>query len=308
MKKIVFLVFGSIAVISFCFLNSCKKNQKHTKETQSKEKVTIYVDETVASIVEDEVQIYEMNHNVKITLVAKPESEIINIMNRENSGLAVLTRKLKPSEEVFFSNKKISPKVTPFAIDGITLIVNAAYKDSVITISQIKNLLQGKSSTIKGLVFDNPNSSIVKYMDSLAGEKISNNKNVFSMKSHTEVLDYIANNPNMIGVLGLNYIEQPNVVMKQYESKFKVLGVENVKISNLENKYYTPNQYNIAKGLYPFSRKIYLLNYQGKVGLGMQFAVFLANDIGQRIVSRSGLCPTTIPITTVSVRKKIMKD
>ena len=56
---------------------------------------------------------------------------------------------------------------------------------------------------------------------------------------------------------------------------------------------------------YPFTRKIYLLNYQGRTGLGMGFASYLAGETGQRIILKSGLSPKRFPSREIDVRGKI---
>ena len=48
-----------------------------------------------------------------------------------------------------------------------------------------------------------------------------------------------------------------------------------------------------------------MLNYEGSVGLGMGFATFVAGDVGQRIVLKSGLAPVRLALREVKVRKDI---
>ncbi len=308
-----FLIFKIIFAISIFFVAiiSCKdeKNNKN-QETFLTGKATLYVDENIASIVEDEVVIFQNQYpKAEINIVAKPESEIINALIKDKTGLAILTRKLSNHEETVFRNKKIKARTTVFGSDAVVLIGNKKHKDSVVNISEITNLLQGKESKIKRLVFDNPNSGTVHYLDSVAKiETIENKKNIFSMKSEVEVLKFVSQNDDVIGVIGYNSIAQPNAETSKYYDNIKVLGVDNVKFSKGKNLYYKPNQSNIADGSYPLQRKMYLLNYQGKNGLGMGFAVFLANEIGQLIVLKSGLVPIRVPHRTIETRKKILKN
>jgi phosphate transport system substrate-binding protein len=305
MKKIIIKGVASILVlfVTVAIVFSCKKNEKN--QSVAKQKATILVDESVASVVEDEIQIYEMQYNADITIIKKSEAEIINLLNTGKYDLAVTTRRLSETQESYFKDKDIEAKVTPFAIEGIAFIANKNSKSTTINLSDIKSIVQGKPTNLKGFVFDNPNSSTKKFIDSVAGVVSSSNSKIFSLKSDKEVLSYISNHDDMIGVVGLNCISQPDSTSQKSIDGIKLLKVQNVKISKQENKYVELNETTISEGLYPFSRKVYLLNYQGKVGLGMAFAVFLSNDIGQRIVSRAGLCPITIPLRTIQIRKKI---
>ena len=58
---------------------------------------------------------------------------------------------------------------------------------------------------------------------------------------------------------------------------------------------------------YPFIRKIYLLNYQGRTGLGMGFASFVKSEVGQRITLKSGLAPIKIPTREIRIIKNNKK-
>jgi phosphate transport system substrate-binding protein len=50
-----------------------------------------------------------------------------------------------------------------------------------------------------------------------------------------------------------------------------------------------------------------MINYQGFSGLGMGFASFIAGDIGQRIILKSGLMPIRLPSRNIIIRKGIEK-
>ena len=62
-----------------------------------------------------------------------------------------------------------------------------------------------------------------------------------------------------------------------------------------KSQYYAPSQNNLAEGTYPLARDLYIINCQGYSGLGMGFASFVAGDIGQRIILKSGLLPIRTP-------------
>ena len=84
-----------------------------------------------------------------------------------------------------------------------------------------------------------------------------------------------------------------------------MLGVDNVKIDKKVKKYYKPSQSDIATGSYPLTRKLYVLNYQGRPGLGMGFANYISAPEGQRIILKSGLLPVEIPPREIEVRKDL---
>ena len=163
--------------------------------------------------------------------------------------------------------------------------------------------MQGKSvPSIKGLVFDNPNSSTVRYINALAGVKAIPEKGVFSFKTNDEVIKYVSENDGMIGVVGVNWLSQPMPAMQKYVDNVNVLSVKG---STSASAFY-PSQNNIAEGKYPLARDLYIINCQGYSGLGMGFASFVAGDIGQRIILKSGLLPVRIPGRNITIRNKII--
>lgn len=300
-SKFYILFFASLL---FVMCNQ-KEQKKTSKETILKGSATIFVDETLAPIIEDQVAVFESKYDAKIKLVSKSESETVNSLFKEKSAIAILTRNLTPQENIIFEQKKITPKITKFAMDAIAFISNKSNNDTLIDLKDVVAFMQGKPSpAIKGLVFDNPNSSTLHYMNSLAGIQSIPEKGVYSFKTNEEVIKFVAQNNGMVGVLGVNWLFQPMPEMQKYVDKVNVLSVKGLS----EPNYYAPTQNNIAEGKYSLARDLYVVNGQGYSGLGMGFASFVAGDIGQRIILKSGLVPIKIPGRRINVRRGINND
>lgn len=296
MKK--YFVFITILALSVITINCNKKTEQ---ETILKGNVSVFVDESLRPIIDEQVEIFESRYDGKIQLISKSENEIIQGLVKDTTKIAVLTRQLTNEEQKVFASRKIFPKQTHFAIDAIVLIANINTKDTLISIQEITDFLKGSTSTkIKGLVFDNPNSSSVRYLNNLAGIEESANKNIYSFKTNEEVIKYVSQNSGMIGVVGLNWIEQSNADLE----KIAVLSVKNVK----SNSYIYPSQNSLAEKTYPLARDLYIINCQGYSGLGMGFSSFVAGEVGQRIILKSGLLPFKMPGRNIIVRNKIEKD
>lgn len=301
-SKVVFSFFLCLIIIVGC---NQSNNAKQGKETILKGKTTLLVDETIKPIIEDEVQIFESKYEATLQIISKSEGEVLQSLANNNAAIAILSRKLTDKEIQFFVQKKISPKTTPFAKDAIALITNKNNNDTIISLSEVATFLKGATnSKIKGLVFDNPNSSTAKAICELAGIISLPEKGVFSFKTNEEVIRYVAKNDGMIGIVGINYIFQPLPEMSKYVDAIHVLNLKNTQ----DNSYYSPSQNNIAEGKYPLVRNLYLINCQGFSGLGMGFASFIAGETGQRIVLKSGLVPIRFPSRKIITRKKINNE
>lgn len=300
MKKLSFISAGLLLLLLISVFSCNKKTDKQTIISGS---TSILVDETIFPIVEDQINLFENTYRANFDLKAYPESKVINTLLEDTIRLAVLTRMLTPQEESVFTSKNITPKITRFAIDAVALIAHKKHRDSVIDLAEVIAYLKGESNEIKGLVFDNPNSSTTRLLHKKAGIEVGANPNIYSRASSEELIKYISENEDYIGVIGINWLTQtPNELLK-YTENIKILSVKNVKTNDSDQEYYYPSQANIGKKLYPLTREIYLLNYQGTTGLGMGFASFVASDIGQKIVLTSGLAPMKVEPLQINVTK-----
>ena len=295
----------SAAIFSLFLVISCKNSTDSNQETILKGNATLLVDATLMPVMEDQVQIFESRYEATIKMNVQSEAEVIQSLVKDTSSIAVLSRKLNADEMKIFANRKIIPKTTPFALDAVALITNRNSSDTLVAIKDVVNFMKGDfSPKIKGLVFDNPNSSTVRYMNKLAGLTSIPQKGVFSFGTNNEVIKFVSQNEGMIGVVGLNWLTQPRPEMQKYVDKVLALSVKGYN----QNDFYAPDQNNIAEGKYILARELYIVNCQGFSGLGMGFASFVAGDIGQRIILKSGLLPYKVPPRKLSIRKQISND
>ncbi|QDW23150.1 PstS family phosphate ABC transporter substrate-binding protein [Flavobacterium sp. KBS0721] len=300
--KIVGLV---VFVFLFAMCNQKNKNEADN-ETILKGSIDITVDETIKPIVEDMVAVFEGTYyDAKISLKPKSEAELINDLLNQKAKVAVTTRDLTQEEKTRFEKSKINPRVTPFATDAIAFVTNKSNNDTLIALKTVIDFLQGKSdSGIKGLVFDNPNSSTVRYMKELGKVKDIPSKNVFSFKTNNEVIKFVSENDGMIGVVGVNWLYQPSPDMLGLVKKINVMSVKGLNGGG----FYSPTQNDLGEKKYPLARDLFIINCQGYTGLGMGFASFISGDIGQRIVLKSGLLPVRTPGRNLKIRSQIIKD
>jgi len=294
-----------IFVFLFAMCNQKSKDDVADKESILKGSLEITIDESVKPIVEDQVAVFEGTYDAKISLKPKSEAELINDLLNQKTKVVITTRDLTLDEKENFKRFKIIPRSTPFAKDAIAFIGNKSNNDTLIALKTVIDFIQGKkSSSIKGLVFDNPNSSTVRYMKDLAGVKTLPENGVFSFKSNEEVIKFVSENDGMIGVVGVNWLSQPSASVLPLMNKINVLSVKGLK----DSQYYSPTQNDIAEMKYPLARDLYIINCQGYTGLGMGFASFIAGDIGQRIVLKSGLMPVKVPGRKLQIRSQIIND
>src|SRR5690606_29223635 len=117
------------------------------------------------------------------------------------------------------------------------------------------------------------------------------------------IIKYVHENPQTIGVIGINWLVQPAKEFSDMVDEIKVLGVKNLSGRNGDDGFYYPSQDNLALGKYPLARELYIVNATGARGLGFGFASFIGGERGQRLVLKSGLLPDSIPPREIIIRK-----
>lgn len=297
LKRITNYLFalGFIVVAS-----GCNQNANSTGDEQSmiKGKAKILADESLFPIVDDEYQIFANNYKKsKIEIIYKPQSELLPLFLNDSIDIAIVARALTKSEAKYYEDRKIVVRSTKFAIDGIALITGQQNKDSTISVEELKQALLGKAKTEINFIFDHPKSSTVEYLMNLAGVK-KFPKNIYALNSNKEVITYINKHPQAIGIVSVAWIKRPTSDIEAEVKSLKLMRVS----TNRNGEFFKPSQTNLKTGKYPLTRDLYLINCQGRAGLGTGFAVFLAGDLGQRIILKSGLAPDSLPSRQIMFR------
>jgi phosphate transport system substrate-binding protein len=232
---------------------------------------------------------------------------------KDSVRVAVVTRPLSDKEVQILKDKKFSPRSYKLATDGIALIINNSNSDTLISVVNLRRILTGKvknwseiypKSKLGGfkVVFDNPNSSTVRYaIDSICiGDSIS--KELNAQKTNAEVINYVSKTPNAIGVIAVNWLDNVNDTTNlSFNSKIRVMSVSSQEVATPDNSY-KPFQAYLFYGYYPLSRSIYIILNDPRGSLPSSITNFMTSDRGQRIILKTGLVPATQPIRIVSVK------
>lgn len=287
-------------------IGACKNSQKKNSipETRTSGTTTLLVDESFARILDKQVTVFKSDYpDAKITTIMGNENEILPTFLNGKVKVIVLSRMLKPSEEAYYKNKQYPIFTDRFAIDGIALITKSNSIDTNINVSEVYDMLKGVAKTNKKLVFDNAYSSTVRYFLDSANVKALPKSGVYTLKNNNEVIKYVATHDDYIGVVGINWLIENNEDILSYLPQIKIMGVKNVAGKKGADNYYKPTQSNLIHGIYPFLRNVYMINCEGRDGLGTGFANWLNSPRGQLIVLKSGLGPHKMISRDFNIRK-----
>jgi phosphate transport system substrate-binding protein len=277
-------------------LTSCGGSQKEApKDGPATGSISIGVDESFQPLVTAEKAAFEENyHFAKLNLVFKPENESIADLLNDKVRSVVVSRELTDSEKEIFSREKITYRSFKFAADGIALIVNKANTDTLITLDQLKSLLNGSSKKASSLelVVDKANSSNIKFLVDRFGLGNSGLA-VAAAGSNKAVVEYVQSHKNAVGIIGSNWISDGD----NPTSLGFIRSVHVMSVSENGKDYFQPFGYNLALKKYPLRREIKMILKESHTGLGTGFVNYVCGDMGQLIVLKAGLIPLTRPIT-----------
>lgn len=290
-------MFWSVFVV--CALVSCKKETNENtmvKESYNKGTAEMYVESSVYPIVEDLNEVFKSYYdNADIQLKMLSQNEILSAIYKDTSRLAVMPKDFSSKELEAFKGKVV-PKITPIAKDAVLFITQKQATDTLINYKDVVGVFKGTISSDKIFVFHDANSAIVSQIMQDAEVKEVSSK-VYYASSIEEIVSYITKNKNAIGVVGINWMVQPDKKIQEGIKELRSMWV----YSDSLKQYFAPSQSTIADNSYPLVRTINIVDVQGKTGLGTGFASFAASDKGQRIVLKSGLMPITMPKREINI-------
>lgn len=306
MKLTSYIIVG-LTLVSVLFAscgNGNKKGKDGRTDTYSSGAISFVSDESFSPIIEEEIEVFQHDYpQAKVTPIYTSESDAINRVLAGKAWLAFAARDFKPSEKKSLEAHKFAPVSLKIGYDALAFIVNKENTDTLISVQDIQDIMNGRitkwSELHKGskrgtitVVFDNPKSSTVHYIeDSILGGKPIKNENVAAVNKTSEVITYVEKNPNAIGVIGNNWLnDKRDTTNLTFNRNIRVMSVSSVHPATAYNSQ-KPYQYYIYNDQYPLVRTIYALLNDPRRGLPWGFAHFVEGPKGQLIIFRSGLLP-----------------
>lgn len=304
----------AVVTLMTVLLTSCQKKQKSDtyKNTLTSGRIKIAVDQTVQNVFQQEIDLFESTNPAKIEAIYVSEKEAVELLKDDSVRFAVTARKFTDSELQYFRDRTFQPEAIRVAIDGVALITHPSNRDTLISKQDVKRILTGEITHWNQLyprsnlgeiqvVFDHTRSSIVRYaQDSICGDQALS-PTLNALELNEEVVNHVAKVPQSLGLIGVNHISDENdSIVIDFTSKVRVMYVSHEDVATEANSA-QPIQYYLYTGEYPFLREIYILLNDPRGELPKGFARFVSGPKGQRIIKRTGLLPSTMPIQAVKI-------
>ena len=277
-------------------------------------KSKIGVDATLQPAMEAELYMFLQTYKyADLKGIYQPEIDIIKQLVNDSFEIVVLARELNASEKEYFASKKVTPRITPIAKDGIAIILNKANPDSLMSYEDIIHIFEGsankwaqisKNNTCGNinLLFDSPNSSIATYFMSLTGKNTLPANSYAAQAGNMEVIERVSKTKSAMGMVGLAWLgDLKNDDWNQINKEVRIAYIRPK--GSTKDEYYKADQMNLSDSLYPFIRPVNVIDCSGKTGtLGTGFASFCYNEQGQRIISKTGILPVFPPERKINLK------
>lgn len=307
------ILFPSL-LITLCLLAACTERDKKGRplDTPTSGSIHIAVDESLKPLLDTEVDTFMgLYQRARVEVAYTSEQEAIRLLLLDSVRLVVITRKLLPEEIEALAQQALKPHQVTVAREGISLIMNRARTDSVLSVDQLSKMLKGDIAnwnqvSPKGpagpleIVFDQPTSGILRYLkDSLKLDTLP--KNCFAVNDNPSVIQHVASRPNALGLIGGAWIsDSDDSTANVFLSTIRVAAMSR----ETGGESFQPFQAYVATKQYPLVREITIVSREARAGLGSGLIAFIAGEKGQRIVLKAGLVPVTMPIRIVEINRQ----
>ncbi|MCL2597170.1 MAG: substrate-binding domain-containing protein [Paludibacter sp.] len=315
MKHKIF-TFTTVLIVTL-LLVSCYNRPVTRTDTETSGTAKFGVDESFAPIVEEELAVFSgLNPDANLTVEYLSEPQLIKAILDDSLQLIMAARDLTDQQKDFIRSRKQTPRSQRIAIDGIALIINRQNTDSLISTADLKKIMTGEITRWNDVtnaemsklgdiqvVFDNPNSSTLRYINDSIAHGATLSDKLRALKNNNEVFDYVANTPNALGVIGVNWVSNPSDSLKlTFRQTIRVMWVSRNEQPTFDNSFQPIPAY-LRTGDYALTRDLFLIITDPRGGLPSGFVKFFAGDAGQRIVYKAGLVPATAPTRLISIQE-----
>ncbi len=285
------------------------------KETATTGEIRIAADDSFRPVVDAELDTFTALYPyATITPHYMPENELVAWFLSDSVKVIVSSWMPTDHQKEVLLDLKTVIRSTVVAHDALALVLHRSNRDSLLTWENVRDIFTGaiddwsqiNSSSRLGkinVVFDNNRSGNIRYFREMFDLTGDLRPNFFAVSSNPEVIDYVAESPQSIGIVSVNWIsDEDDQLSFSLLNKIKVAAISQPYIDR--SSYYLPLQGHIYDKSYPFVREIVMHSRESFTGLGSGFVSFVAGEKGQRIILKSGLVPATMPIRIIQVKNE----
>lgn len=285
---------------------SCGPNQE---ETATKGHLRVLVAESVAPVLIQEVNefmsLYQ-THGADVTYSLLQSTDANAHFLNDTARLIITTIPLTSEEKGRVKQTTDHLAEIVLAYDGVVAVVQSTNPRRDLTLAQIRNILNGRTTTWEQLgrpgpqrgsihVFLEDSSDVSLYLS----RRLMNGGAIKAAFRHTasssETLRRISDDPLSLGFVGLNWVDStgPRVKVLPLAADSAVADTTYRPPPETIGHAYSPHPAHLYLNYYPMKRAIYVYARTTPGDFPTGFTSFLASPAGQRIFLSNGMVPGT---------------
>src|SRR6218665_2314936 len=245
MKSVRIFSFIAIGIVLF----SC--NTPVGNKADYTGNATFYAEKNIQPYIETTLVAYSgFAPKESYTPVFKREIDVVNTFLADKSNLIFISRDLDDSERSYFKKLKYAIRTEKIILGAIALI-SPQGEDSTYTEDEFMKLLVSDDENSPKILFDEVQSANFNYFyDKLKKQGKKFGDRVKCLHGNPEVIKYMKENKNCIGVIGYNWISD-------IDDKEMMKSMENVQLLQVSKgsskNYVIPTMYYVFEKQYPFT-------------------------------------------------------
>src|SRR5881409_3792589 len=149
---------GAWMLLIVLITSGCRSGPNGNAQSSAWDSGTIHIscDESFRPVIDKEVEVFEsQNPDTRIIVHYKPEAECLRDFAVDSISMVIATRSYSEAERKFMADSlNVAPESLVVAHDLIAVIVHPSSTDTFFSMSDIRNLLSGKTKSNLLPVFD----------------------------------------------------------------------------------------------------------------------------------------------------------
>jgi phosphate transport system substrate-binding protein len=285
-------------------LAGCTKEPGSTKLTEGK--LLIECDEAVYPVMQKLVAEFRDQYpsaNIDLRPV-EARAAIADFVN-DSVRVIIVARAFNKEEQDTIAAAKISPQKYQIAMSAVAVIANSENRKSRFRISELDSIFGaeqtrwgGRKGPLIDVAIGDVNSSTNEaFRNSIMGGKRFG-LTATPMNSSTDIITYVLGHRDALGIVGTAWL-------KGFEDRLTIAEVGGPTwrgdTTRAPGQYYSPAQAYIFQGFYPVNTPVWIYVREVSRDLGLGFISFATSAVGQKVVTKEGLVPVTMPVRLVQL-------
>jgi phosphate transport system substrate-binding protein len=288
MKRLFFLFFSSLFLLSACFSNNSEANSQNTAYN-----IDNKGSDTIVNLALAWAEEYQSEHpQISVAVTGGGSGTGIAALINKTTNIANASRQIKAEEVAEAKKNGVDPVEHTIARDAIAVIVNPHNPISQLTMQQISDIYSGKINNwsevggedrpIVRLSREVNSGTHVYFLETVVRMGKKDDKTFFStdtllLPSSEGIISEVRQNPNAIGYDGLGYVPK---------------DLKTIAIASEEGQsYILPSIATVNDKTYPIARDLYMYTNGVPTGPLKEYLDWILSPDAQQIVADQGFVP-----------------